>query len=265
MHTITSGDTLFGIALEYGVTVDALILLNGLSENDYLHIGQVLIIPLDQTETSIESVSPVLADSMILPTPTPLPLDLGGIALYRTAVGGLLCMGEVLNVAGLPATNLQVQVFLLDAGGAPLASQVALAAADYLAPETRAPFALLFPNPPLAAHDVSVRLLRAEMLGPITAGFTPLMLQDVAGAISGPQYRVSGRLLNASGQDVNRVTIVATIYDAAGRVSGYRESVLDEARVLGSGATLDFHILLTPQGGNAPDSFQAIAWGSRVN
>lgn len=45
VHTVQPGETLFRIALRYGVTVDALKVANGLSETSVLLSGQALIIP----------------------------------------------------------------------------------------------------------------------------------------------------------------------------------------------------------------------------
>lgn len=45
IHTVQPGETLFRIALRYGVTVDALKAANGLSETSVLLSGQTLIIP----------------------------------------------------------------------------------------------------------------------------------------------------------------------------------------------------------------------------
>lgn len=45
VHEVKSGDTLFDIALKYGVTVDAIVKANNLSDANQLSIGQKLIIP----------------------------------------------------------------------------------------------------------------------------------------------------------------------------------------------------------------------------
>ena len=45
IHVIEQYDTLFGLALEYGVTLENLLAANGLSENDFLQLGQEIIIP----------------------------------------------------------------------------------------------------------------------------------------------------------------------------------------------------------------------------
>lgn len=47
VYTVVPGDTLWSIALEVGVTVEALMEANGLSEDTILDIGQELIIPQD--------------------------------------------------------------------------------------------------------------------------------------------------------------------------------------------------------------------------
>ena len=44
-HTVAAGDTLFGIALEYGTSVEAIVSLNALSDADFLMPGQVLRLP----------------------------------------------------------------------------------------------------------------------------------------------------------------------------------------------------------------------------
>ena len=78
VHYVASGDTLFGIALEYGVTVDALLHANGLDVNEYLDIGQALIIPLQAAEAELPLAAEPLGN-LILPTPTPQPLELVGV------------------------------------------------------------------------------------------------------------------------------------------------------------------------------------------
>ncbi len=262
IHFVESGDTLFGVALDYGVTVDALLRYNGLDENDYLRIGQGLIIPLEEEEVGEDGgVMRVPVGNAILPTPTPLPLSTAGVALYDTPVGGMWCMGEVLNTTGGPVTNLHVRVTLTAPDGTPLVSTRVLAAADYLLPEARAPFSVLFRHPPKGVADVTVELVRGELLSPITESFVPLQVAVVEGSISGPQYRVRGTLLNDGVQTVTRVSVVATIYNEDGNVVGYRQLAMGDAVQMASGAQQSFDMLLTPQEVTAPVDFSVIAWG----
>ncbi len=258
IHVIQQGDTLFGIAIEYGVSVGALTAANGLSENDILRIGQALVIPLGEDEEETRAVAP--SDQMILPTPTPLPLEVDNVAFYETPVGGLLCMGEVVNTFDGPVTNLQVEIALLAPDETRLATAITLAAADYLAVENRAPFSFLFSDPPSGVEDVAVRVLRAEEISPITADFVAMEVRDLEGAVSGPQYRIQGSVVNTAGQTVGRVTVVTIIYDTSGLVMGYRQEMIGEGETLAPGDTWRFDVLLTPQRLEPPSSFRVIAW-----
>ena len=260
IHLVEQGDTLFGIALEYGVTLDGVLTVNGLDPDQYLRIGQALIIPLGEDESSDPGMAAPVGH-MILPTPTPLPLNIEGVALYQTPVGGVWCMGEVVNTTGGPVTNMQIEATLVAGDGTPLVSAVALAAADYLAPNDRAPFAVLFENPPTGVADVAVRLLRGETVSAITSGFVPLDVAQAEGAVSGPQYRVTGQLVNNSGVSLQRISVVVTLYDGEERVAGYRQQVFGEEVVIPAGQSWKFELLLTPQGLEAPTSFQVLAWG----
>jgi len=58
-HIVQSGDTLFIIAIEYGVTVDQIMQLNRLQPGDYLRVGQELMVKgLTQLPTATASPQP---------------------------------------------------------------------------------------------------------------------------------------------------------------------------------------------------------------
>jgi LysM repeat protein len=260
MHTVESGDTLFGIALDYGVSVEALQEANNLENPDALSIGRALVIPLGDPEES-ETSDYVPQDSLLLPTPTPIPLEVTGIARYPTTVGGLWYLGELLNTWSTPVTNLLVEVTLVDENGSRLAVDTTLSAVDYLPPDAGAPFALLFQDPPPEAADVQVTVLRAELAERVGTGVQPLEVRGVEGAVSGPQYKVSGELVNATGSALRRQTVVVTLYAEDGRVIAYRKAQLSEPESLAPGARTGFSVVLTPRGEDPPASYQVVAWG----
>jgi murein DD-endopeptidase MepM/ murein hydrolase activator NlpD len=264
MHTVESGDTLFGIALDYGVSVDALQEANGLDNPDALSIGMALIIPMGDVPEE-ESADFVPQDSLLLPTPTPLPLAVAGVARYSTAVGGLWCLGEIVNTSPEPVTSLLIQVTLVDGGGNRLATDTTLSAVDYLPPEQGAPFALLFREPPPDVADVEVALLRAEPVQQVRTGVVPLRVQDTEGAVSGPQYKVRGEIVNTTGDVVQRQSVVVTLYAEDGQVLAYRKAQLAEPETLAPGAAVEFSVLLTPRGEAAPASYQVVTWGYQAD
>jgi peptidoglycan/xylan/chitin deacetylase (PgdA/CDA1 family) len=79
VHVVQSGDTLYRIALRYGVTVSAIVAANHLSNADLIHVGQVLVIPTSPPPTSPPPTSPP-------PTSPVLYTVRSGDNLYRIAL-----------------------------------------------------------------------------------------------------------------------------------------------------------------------------------
>jgi len=71
-HTIQAGETLQGIAWRYGVTAEAILRANGLTEPERMRVGQVLVIPAP-SETMDEAPSGNVAPVGPVPTPTAPP------------------------------------------------------------------------------------------------------------------------------------------------------------------------------------------------
>ena len=118
----------------------------------------------------------------------------------------------------------------------------------------------MFSEPPDGVVDVSVQLLRGEMVSAITDSFVSLDVEDLSGTFSGPQYRVRGTIANGSVQTLGRIAIVVTIYDSEQHVIGYRHHLLGDDMYLNSGQRENFSILLTPQIVGDVHTYQVIAW-----
>jgi LysM repeat protein len=114
IHVVQEGQTLFGIALTYGVDFETVLTLNGLAENDLIFPGdEILIRPGEATPTP--SPAPPTLTPTLLPTrtlapiltPTPEPAISGpperesgeGITLGKRGV--LIGLLAVLGVAGV--------------------------------------------------------------------------------------------------------------------------------------------------------------------
>ena len=68
-HIVVAGDTLSGIAKEYGTTIEAIITANEISDPELIVIGQVLSIPVEEAG----SVSTPALPTPPAPTATPVP------------------------------------------------------------------------------------------------------------------------------------------------------------------------------------------------
>ncbi|HEY76359.1 MAG TPA: LysM peptidoglycan-binding domain-containing protein [Thermoflexia bacterium] len=258
IHVVQRGETLSGIAALYGVSVEALQVVNGIENPLLLREGQELIIP-----TGEEDVTP--GGGLLLPTPTPLPVGVRGIGFYETPVGSLDCYGEVVNTTPYTVTNVLVRVTLFDGSGNALLAGEAFAAVDLLlpsgrAPLDRAPFRILFLSPPpdFASHQVTV--LRSELAGGLAEDYVPLVVSGPAGAPSGSQFEVTGEVRNTDPErTVQRVVVVVTTYDEEGRVNGFRQQTL-AAEALAPGEAFAFRLLLTTYG-EPPADFSVVAYG----
>ena len=253
VHIVQSGDTLLGIALDYGVDMDALQALNGIANPQSLQVGQELVIPTGEE---------VIADApgLLLPTPTPLPFGVRGVAFYETPVGSLWCLGEIVNTTDVTLANVQVRVTLFDAAGNQATEADASAAADLIPPGGRSPFSILFTSPPAAWASPQVTIVRGEAAGPLADSYVPMVVEAM-GQSAGPQFQVSGVVRNESAErTAGSVTVIVTTYDDQGSVTGTRQAQVELEGALAPGATVPFTMLFSFHG-DEPADFNVVALG----
>ncbi|MGB1288418.1 MAG: LysM peptidoglycan-binding domain-containing protein, partial [Aggregatilineales bacterium] len=73
-HVVRAGDTLFEIASQYGISSDALLSTNNLTNPDLLSVGQVLILPDTPTEQSVSFK--MIPDSRLVRAPGSRDFDI---------------------------------------------------------------------------------------------------------------------------------------------------------------------------------------------
>ncbi len=239
IHVVQRGETLLSIAFDYGVSVQTLQAANDIENPQLLQVGQRLIIP---TGEEAAGTTP----GLLLPTPTPLPFGVQGIAFYETPVGSLWCLGEIVNPTDFTLTNVQVHVTLLDAAGEPLTEADAFAAADLIPPGERSPFGILFTTPPPGWTSPQVTIVRGEAAGALADSYVPIAVTEAEGQSSGSQLQVSGAVQNTSAeQAAGSVSVIVTAYDAQGLVTGFRRETVEVEGTLAPGATAPFTLLFT--------------------
>jgi LysM repeat protein len=238
IYVIKQGDTLLAIAREFGVTVNAIQEVNGITDPRRLRIGQEIIIPLVEENS----------EPTVVPTPTPVAIQIQGLAFHRTPVESLWCMGEVVNLSGRPAEEVQVRVSLHDEQGQLLTSGAAFIQLDILAAGGRSPFAILFSAPPTSFAQYQTQVLSGvphTHLGPRYPDLE--VVEDWGGWLDDDNYQVRGQVHNSGEADAERVAIVVTLYDEEDHVVGAR-TVSIPAEVFLAGAMAPFEVTLTPLG-----------------
>ncbi len=91
-HTVRQGDTLLGIARQYGVTLPDLVAWNNITDPNQIHVGQTIrVSPGDSTAVAI--AAPVGGGAVSTPVP-PTGTEAGAVPLVREPVGGRAAITE---------------------------------------------------------------------------------------------------------------------------------------------------------------------------
>lgn len=224
-----------GIAINFGVPVEAIQTANGIIDPRTLQIDQVLVIPNPQEDDGPEFTA----------TPTPFPVVVRGVSFQRTPQGSLWTFGEVANPGDNLLSELVVEVSLYDAGGKLLSSQAVFTQLDLLLPDHSVPFAVLFEDPPSSFAQYQVSTISAvPILGETRYYLDIAPIETSATLVGESTYRISGQLENIGDQNVEAIKLVAIAYDAAGQVLAQRQATLDVV-VLRSRARTPFEVDLT--------------------
>ncbi len=242
VHIVQPGDTLLGIALQYNVTLEELYQVNGVLKPELLQIGQAIVIPVPG---SVGKPAGDSSGAVIAPTQPPLPVRVEHAARYQAPVGSLWVLGEVFNSTDQPVENVQVRVALLDAAGQEVASDAPFAALAAIPPGGRAPFSMLFSTPPSGVIDYRADVIRADQAYEYGSRYAQLQVSDVQTRPAGSQYEVSGKVGNTGASNAVGASVVITLYDDQGRVTGFRQFALPDDQ-LAAGGSATFDVLVSP-------------------
>jgi LysM repeat protein/predicted nucleic acid-binding protein len=215
VHVVTRGETLLGIALQYGVTLEALQAANPDVDPQFLSVDTDLIIPLGD---EIQVISP---------TPTAVMVEWTAPVCYRSGDGGAWCFLPVENNRQAALENLSAWIGLYDIDGGIVASQVAVGPVNILRPGQAMPMVAFF-APPLPVEIVA----RGELLSAVEISeqgdrYLDWQLESLAIEVvgeSGNAARVTGSLAKPEGSSLpGQVWIAAVAYDQQGLVVGLRK------------------------------------------
>jgi LysM repeat protein len=259
VHVVQKGDNLLALSYEYDVSLEALIEANALDNPRALSIGQHLIIPRE--EGSRLAIEPTA-------TPTPMPLDIVNMAFYRTPVGSLWCLGEVLNRREEFLEVVQLRVTLYDASGQRVGETSGFTTVDVvpgyastgenqMEQHGRAPFALLFTEPPAGGFSsYEAVVLGAEPIVYWGNRHRNLVVEQIEWEANGGMLLIRGTMHNAGDVEATDIEITVTAYGQDGTVAGVRQK---GAEALAAGQRRAFSLSLIPASPVA--HIEAVAWG----
>lgn len=160
------------------------------------------------------------------------------IQVFVGSIGPIVA-GEVRNSSREPVQNAKVTARLKDEKGKTLREETGFTLLDVIPPGTSAPFFVPFTYRSARAKtaDASVE---AQPGGKPGTGFLEVTAEE--GKLSEPIYEVSGTVRNRHSRAVRVAKVVATFYDAGGKVLGAAVAFID-AEVLKPGEAASFRLV----------------------
>ncbi len=142
--------------------------------------------------------------------------------------GGVIILGEIVNEDTVPAF-VSVSATLVNKAGQDVAQEASFDKTSHvLLPKEISPYRVDFPKMKLADLK-SVRMKPDSMLVPASADPVIAVLHQRVEKDSKGRTVLRGELLNESGQTVNIPHVLATFYDASGKVIWVSDGYVDHA------------------------------------
>ena len=236
-YTVGQGETISGIALKFGVTIDELIAMNPDISPNAMSVGTVLKVPSNPVNPSGES------------TPTSAPFTVEQVQCYPTTNKGMWCFVLARNDYSDFMENLSVQVTLVNSNNQFIATQAALLPLNILPPNTSLPLSIYFPpDIPIGAKP-QVQILTAIRLSPNDPRYLPATVNNTLVQIDadGNFASITGEVrLPAESNAATQTWVAAVAYDESGRVVGFKRW---EGGGIQPGGSLSFEMSVASLGG----------------
>lgn len=239
IHVVANGETLIGIAVQYGVGLEELQAANPTVSAQFLSVGTQLIIPASASSAPIPAVG----------APTPVPLTFGEPQCFPTATHGWLCLVEAINPNATAVEAVSARLTLAGADGLPVAEALADPIANVIAPGSGVPLVSRFAPPAPAFAAIGVQTVTALPLADVASRFILLETLDVTTETRGAEWVVRGTVRNPAAVNVARARIALALYSEAGLPVGARQIDLETG--LAAGEARAFIISASALGGEA--------------
>ena len=148
-HTIQSGDTLYGIAIQYNISLDKLVSANSGVDTSLLTVGTKLVIPFSEE------------DDLSVPSPTPYPILFTEPVCYSTKDVGIWCFLIAENTQNLVLENISSSFNLYDQNQELVQSVVANPPLNTLFPDQKIPLVAFIKPAQVDQYRVTGTLLTA--------------------------------------------------------------------------------------------------------
>ena len=218
-YTVTEKDDMFGVALRYGVSLDALKAANPTVIPNMMSVGTVLIIPITPTP-------PSTGVGQGNPTPTPDPFSPLQLAMppvcYQDALGGAYCFAQLENTSNSPVENPTVR-FVLSGADATTIEMDGILPLNILPAQETIPAVAYFPSPIQGGFDISVQITDWLPVMPDDTRYLEVGITfDQPVITDGTNFVEAAGFFDMPDGEAKYVWVLGVVYDLNGQVLGLR-------------------------------------------
>jgi LysM repeat protein len=206
-YVVRPGDTLLGIALDFGVEVEQLQASNPEIDPLQLQVGQAIVIPFSRyANVTPSTFSPV---ELSLPQPT----------CYGLPTNTVYCLGQVVNPQTFPVEQVRVSVQIMREGI--ITERTASVERSIVWPGQSAPYSVRFPGE-WDEGDTALAILQTAKAVDDDNRYVRLAVEDQQVEQRIGRYQVAFTLHNLSDTATYPVNIILMLLDTDGSMIGYR-------------------------------------------
>jgi LysM repeat protein len=235
-HEVQKDDTLLGIAIRYGISLEDLLAANPGINPTILSIGQRIIIPGPEGDSA----------SNFLPTATPIPIPLSEVQCFPTATNHVWCIASLENRLGYPLEGVSVIISLLNETGEVIESHSAFSPINMIPMDVVIPFSSLFRIPADGYSYAVVYPVSAYRAENVEDRYLPLewVLNTDKPGKDHKTWKLAGQLFSREDDEkiAPGVSILAVALDENGDIVGFRQLEIDQE--LGLETKLNFELEL---------------------
>lgn len=232
VHIVKKDDTLLGIALLYGVSLEELLAANPEINPRILSIDQAILIP------SVEGDVP----GGLIPTATPIPLQFSPVLCYPSSGRSTWCFTSVLNESEDWLEGISAIITIFNSEGEQIGARPAFAPLNLLPPGRSMPLGVVFSQPVELAvattntsfftQSVEERYLSIDLDWEIEEALSETVWQGIISLGNPAENERPG----------DRVNILITAFDSGDNVVGYRKLEWSQGIQVGETVELEFEV-----------------------
>ena len=216
VYEVVENDTLIGIAFRNSVPLEELIAANPGIDPNFLTIGLTLTIPLDGVVASV------------LPTATPISIDIQPPVCYPLFDGSLQCMSVIENDQAFAVENVTVMILLESSMGEDPITQIGILPLNLIPLGQKAAVSASFASPIQPDYIAHANLLSVIPVSPDDQRYveTELQIDEMVIYPDGEYASITGVIVFPPEQpNASAVWVSAFAYDAQNNIVGIRKWV----------------------------------------